>query len=150
MPLFASGNKYYNTCQRQNIFLGTNHPTLNRNAMLVTGGNRRLISRTSPLGFPPTSKSLISPCLEKYNFTVLFTSTWAASHSKCSHSQLSLMRTQRGISLLRDSQVKVTGVILHFSAVRYVTLYKCVVKYSGYATLQGARTRWAICSAWGA
>lgn len=107
----------YNTCQRLNIFLGTNHPTLSRNVMLITGENRRLISRMSRIS--TAIKTPISNFLEKYNFTVSFTSTCAASLSKCSHTQLSLMRA---FSLLRGSQVKVRGVILHFSTVRYVIL----------------------------
>lgn len=80
---------------------------------------------------PCASKSLISLCLGKYYFTVSVSSTCTARTCKISYTQL-FLRTQGGISLLRGSQVKVTGVILYFSAVRSVIfwymLFQCQIQ----------------------
>ncbi len=58
MPLFICFWQQILRYIRQHLdnFLGTNHPTLSRNTMLITGENSlaisgRLISRTCPLGF---------------------------------------------------------------------------------------------------
>jgi len=84
-----------------------------RNAMLVTGGNRRLISRTSPLGFLLLANHLL---------VIAWKSTTLQFFS---HPPMLSHATWRGISLL-GSQVKVVTSLKGHVTFRYCEICNLV------------------------